>query len=274
MKFGRNIYTLIASLSMVPLMGCAQAQTPVQAAPGQQSQAREPNNASQTITASSDTNKPALPSCAEAQKNYPALAGELPKDYPAVHFDKEQLVKTIVEIANNPKVKMDELARIFGLRFVACIQPDYVREGQAPRYRALHVSDGGFPLKPFKKESGMSVYYVFNDVERANITNGTSLSIEMNFDFNEEKTHHKTKMGRYNCVVETDFSEHLKKDWILSAYYGHVGFKEYRRTIEKHEVQFTGRPFRNPDLKRDPRHPDPPTPVCITSISLLIQPVK
>jgi hypothetical protein len=47
MKIDRNICTLIALSLVATLMGCAQAQTPVQASPAQQSLTRERNNASQ-----------------------------------------------------------------------------------------------------------------------------------------------------------------------------------------------------------------------------------
>jgi hypothetical protein len=272
MKFGRDICALITSLSMAALMGCAQAQTTVQITPGQQPKAIVPSKASQSIVAATDTNMPTLPSCIEAQKNYRALAGDLPKEYPAMHFDKEQLIKTIVAIANNPNIDMEELAKIFGLKFVTCSEPAYVRDGEAPRKDIYHISDGGFPLKAMAKDSGMSVYYVY--FATPIIAADNSPSIELNFDFNETKANRITKLDRYNCVTDVDFSEYLKNDWSLSAYYGHAGFKHYRRTIDKYAIQFTARPFRDPDLKPDPRLPGPPSPLCITSIAILIQPSK
>jgi hypothetical protein len=271
-KCDEKILTVIASLITSSLMGCAQAQTLVQVTTGQQPQVIAPNKASRGVASVMDPNRPSLPSCTEAQKNYRALAGELPKDYPAVHFDKEQLVKTIVGIANNPNIDREELARIFGLKFVACSEPAYVPDGEAPRKNIYHISDGGFPLKAMGKDSGMSVYYVYFSTPI--IAADNSPSIELNFDFNETKANRITKLDRYNCVADVDFSEHLKNDWSLSAYYGHAGFKHYRRTIDKYQIQFTARPFRDPDLKPDPRLPFPPSPLCITSISLLIQPSK
>ena len=215
-----------------------------------------------------------LPSCIEAQEKYSKLAGELPKDYPALHFDKEQLIKTIVEIANNPKINMEELARIFGLKFVASSVPAYVKDATTPTFHIWNISNSGYPLQSSSEKRGMSAYYNTYLEEKNGIISETSRSISLYFDFGAIEAKHQAKLNGYNCVVETDFSEYLKDVWQLSAYYGHVGWKEYRKTIDKQLVEFRARPFVNPDLKRDSRLPFPPQPTCITSVSISIKPVK
>lgn len=217
-----------------------------------------------------DGTKSVLPSCTEAQERYRELAGELPKNYPALHFDKEELIRTMVGVANNPKIDLNELARIFGLRFVACSRPDLVQEGQAPTFSIERFSDAGFPLKSIGGRYEASAAF-FDFLGNQNSGNGTAL-LQMFFDFT--KANKESKLDLTNCVVEKDFEAYFEKDWRLSVYYGHVGWKYYQKTIDKYAVEFGSRPFMNPDYKPPSTLPWPVIPVCITSISILIKPVQ
>jgi hypothetical protein len=115
----------------------------------------------------------------------------LPEDYPAKHYDKNQLLRRFVEIANGPVLKREQLEQEFGIHFISIYEKE-------KRYGG--IAQGRFPLG-----NKFSQYTTADD---------GSISIRLDLQQLQSEGFYYRPWGDPElCVITSDFYNALDEKW-------------------------------------------------------------